>query len=90
MQESKAMASNPKVMNPITLVMRFVTHPGENEMEICAGEKPDSPHRLQTAEYTGLSLFSRFLDFSDFSGTDVALEQTALKTQITILERREQ
>ncbi len=76
-----------KVMNSITPVMRLITGNSRIETEkIREGfqsvpQKPVNP-ALSHPQY--------FAGFSGLFGTDLALEQTALKTQITILERREQ
>jgi hypothetical protein len=90
MPERNTMASAPKVMNRITLVTKSITPSGEKGPEKAKGKNRIFRASLQMLTERTLLDFFYFPDISGESGTTVAVEQSALKTQITILERREQ
>jgi hypothetical protein len=84
------MASTPKVMNRITQVTESITPSGDKGPESVEEQNRTFHASLQAIANRAFQEFFHFTDISGEFGTTIAVEQSALKTQITILERREQ
>ncbi len=89
-REQNMMFRMTRVMNSITQVMRLIIQFGENGAEKIRERIEDFRLTSQHPANPAFSWYGHSARFSDWFGTEFALEQTALKIQITILERREQ
>jgi hypothetical protein len=81
------MSSIHNVTRSITHVMQLITIAGTKAARHLIGDDRVSVQRQQKQPLAGVYVFP---DFRNSFGTDIAIEQFALKAQITILERREQ
>jgi hypothetical protein len=84
------MANASKVMNSITLVTKSIMQPGEKATDLAEGKNHIFRRSLQMLDNQSVSHSTKIPGVSGTFGTNLAVEQSALKTQITILERREQ